>query len=122
MLGQAAGRGMGAYMVVELGDDQEIRRAKPAYSGRKRVTYAVNLHLFHLAHIAHAEDAEADVNGLIEAVKTYFRGDITLGQICYQAGESPNGLKTKVTPSMVDKEIVGTYVRITFDAEVQIIA
>lgn len=113
---------MGAYMTVEIGDDTEIRRAIPAQNGRKRITYNVNLHLFHLAHMQHAEDAEADVNGLIEAVKNQIRGDVTLGGICYQAGENRAGIRTRVGQSINDKEIVATYVRITLQAEVEIVA
>lgn len=114
---------MGAYMTVEIGDDQEIRRAIPAQTGRKRITYNVTLHLFHLAHIDHAEDAEADVNGLIEAVKDQIRGDVTLGAICYQAGESRAGIRTRVgQSSLVESEIVATYVRMTLQAEVEIVA
>ena len=119
---QAAGRGMGATMTVELGDDIEIRRAPPAGSGRKRVTYKTTLHLYHLAYMAHMEDAEADVNGLIEAVKTYIRADVSLGSICYQAGENSGGIRTRVLPSAFVNEKTLTDIKITFDTEVEIVA
>ena len=63
VMSQQAGRGMGAYMIVELPQDTEIRRAAPAgsptttASGKKRITYQVVLHVFHLAHEQYAEDA-----------------------------------------------------------------
>jgi hypothetical protein len=119
---QAAGRGMGAYMAVEMPEDNEIRRAIPAITGRKRITYDVNLHCYHLAHMKHAEDAEADVNGLIEAIKAAIHADVTLGAICYQAGENGAGIRTRITPSVTDDEIVATYILITLQAEVEIVA
>ena len=122
VLNQAAGRGMGAYMFVAIPSDDERRQAIPAGSGRKHIVYAVVLHIFHLAHKTHAEDAEADVNGLIEAVKQQIRGDVTLGGICYQAGESRKGIATRVYPSEAPKEITGTYVQMSFEAEVEIVA
>lgn len=109
-------------MVVEIPADDETRKSIPAGSGRKKIVYTVVLHVFHLAHKAHAEDAEADVNGLVEAIKSQIRGDVTLGQICYQAGESRKGIKSRVSPSIVANEITGTEVQITFEAEVMIVA
>lgn len=122
VLEQAAGRGMGASMIVELPTDNEIRRAMPAGSGRKRITYTVTLHLFHLAYQDHAEDAEADVDALVEAVKDLIHGDVTLGGVCYQAGESPFGIRTRIYPSTDVKEKLSTYAQITLEAEVEIIA
>lgn len=130
--GHAAGRGMGAAMVVSLPRDTEIRRALPAAgpgtgyvaAGRKRITYSATLNVFHLAHMPHAEDAEADVDGLVEAIKGAIRGDVSLGSIpgVYQAGESPRGITVQISESVADKEIVGTYVTVTFDVEAEIIS
>lgn len=130
--GQSAGRGMGALMYVDLPRDTEIRRALPAAgpgtgyvaAGRKRVTYTAVLNVFHLAHMQHAEDAEADVDGLVEAIKGAIRGDVTLGSIpgVYQAGENPRGIAVQIAPSTADKEIVGTWATVTFDVEAEIIA
>jgi hypothetical protein len=131
VLGQAAGRGMGAYLYVELPQDTEIRRAIPAAgpgtnyigSGRKRITYSVVLHVFHLAHKQYAEDAEADADSLLEAIKNQIRADVSLGQICYQAGENGTGIRTRVYPSVTgEDEITGTYSTVAFDAEVEIIS
>jgi hypothetical protein len=123
VMNQAAGRGMGAYMVVEIPQDGEIRVSVPAGSGRKKITYRVILHLFHLAYQPHMEDAEADVNGLIEAIRQQIRGDVTLGGICYQAGESRFGIQTRVRPSIVaDNEVTGTEITITFEVQVMIVA
>lgn len=122
VLEQAAGRGMGASMVVELGSDTEIRRAIPAGTGRKRISYTVTLHIFHLAYQPHAEDAEADVDALVEAIKDYFHLDVTLGGVCYQAGENAIGIRTRIWPSADVKEKLSTYAQIQFEAEVEIVA
>jgi hypothetical protein len=120
---QAAGRGMGAYMQIEFPFDSEIRRAVPGITGRKRITYQVVLHVFHLAHQAYAEDAEADVDNLIEEIKSRIRSDPSISGACYQAGESPSGIRTRVYPSSLGQdEITATYVQITFDAEVEIVS
>jgi hypothetical protein len=123
VLGQAKGRGMGAYIITELPNDTEIRRAIPAGTGRKRVTYTVILHVFHLAHKPHAEDAEADVDNLLEEIKSQVRSDVSLGGICYQAGENPRGIRTQVYPSNLGiDEITATHATVTFDAEVEIVS
>lgn len=129
VLNQAAGRGMGAYMYVDMPGDQEIRRATPAVqagvqAGRKRITYQIILHVFHLAHQNYAEDAEADVDNLLEEIKSAIRGDVTLATAgVYQAGENAAGIRTRVFPSNTGTdEITGTYATVTFDAEVEIIS
>jgi hypothetical protein len=131
VLGQAKGRGMGASMIVEMPDDTEIRRAVPAAgpgtnyvgSGRKRITYTVILHVFHLAHKPHMEDAEADVDNLLEEVKSQVRSDVSLGGICYQAGENGRGIRTHVYPSNLGTdEITATHATVTFEAEVEIVS
>ena len=133
VLAQAAGRGMGAYMYVEMPDDTEIRRALNAAgpgtnyiaAGKKRITYRVILHVYHLAHKEYAEDAEADVDALLEEIKSQIRGDVTLGSVAgvYQAGENGAGIRTRVFPSNTGKdEITATYATVTFDVEVEIIS
>jgi hypothetical protein len=119
---QSPGRGMGAYMVVQIPDDIERKRTIPIIVGRKWQAYRVVLHVFHLAHKAYAEDAEADVNGVVEAIKDYMRADPTLGGICYQAGISPYGIRTKVPQSTTEeKEVTATHAEISFEVEVMII-
>lgn len=121
--GQNAGRGMGALMVVEMGNDIEKRDAKPAYAGKKRITYTVILHVFHRAWASHSEDAEQDVDTLIEQVKVQLRSDITLGgNVNLQAGESRVGIRTKVYPAFVlEDEKTDSAFDITFEAEVEIV-
>jgi hypothetical protein len=124
VMGQSAGRGMGAVMIVELPLDTETRQAKPAYAGRKRVLYQVVLHVFHFGWQPHAEDAQEDAEDLIEAIKDLMHSDITLGGIpgLYQSGESRTGIRTRIFPSDISEEKVATYLTITFDAEVEIVA
>lgn len=121
--GQAAGRGMGAAMVVELPNDEERRDAKPIITGRKRITYTVILHCFHLAYPTHAEDAAQDVDLLIEQIKGLLRADPSLnGVVNLQAGENRARIKTRVYPSaVIDKEKIATAFDITFEAEVEIV-
>jgi len=120
---QAAGRGMGAAMVIELPSDVESRDAKPAVTGRKRINYTVILHCFHLAYQTHSEDAGPDVDNLVEQIKALIRQDVTLGgAVNLQAGESRAHIKTRIYPSAVlDKEKIATAFDITFEAEVEII-
>lgn len=122
---------MGAYMIVEMPSNDEIRRTGPAQgpgqtqpAGRKDVTYNVLLHTYHLASQPYAEDAEADVDALVEAVKGLIRSDVTLGSTpgVFQAGESRQGIKTMVAPTGVVQEHERTYIRFAFEAQVQIIA
>lgn len=126
--GQATGRGMGAYMIVELPGDVETRRTIPAVTGHKRVTYSVTLHVFHLAYQPHAEDAEADLDAVIEAVKDLIHTDPTLGANTfqtgvYQAGENNFGIRVRVFPSsLLKEEILASYATVQFEAEVEIIA
>jgi hypothetical protein len=122
VLGQAAGRGMGAYMLVALPQDKEIRRTMPAVIGRKRVTYSTVLAVYHLAEKAYAEDAEADVDQLADAIKDLIHGDPSLGGICYQAGENELGIVTRIRQSRDWNERTATEFEISFDTEVEIIA
>jgi len=123
VFGQNAGRGMGAVMVVEMPAEQERRDAKPAYAGKKRITYTVVLHVYHLAWQNHSEDAEQDVDLLLEQVKALLRSDITLGGVVnLQAGESRMGIRTRVLPPIVvEKEKTASAFDVTFEAEVEIV-
>lgn len=124
VINQVIPRGMGAYMIVELPSDVEIRRTTPAVTGRKRIMYQVSLHTYHLAYETHAEDAEADVDDLAEAIKGLIHGDVTLGTagMIYQAGESHMGIRTTVAPSGTYKEKTRTHIGTSFEAEVEIVA
>lgn len=123
VLSQAAGRGMGAYLVIEAALTNDRRYCIPAVTGRRKQTYLITVHVFHLAHKAYMEDAEADMNGACEAIIDYLHLDPSLGGICYQAGESRYGVRTRMQPSkLADKEVTSTHGFITFEVQVMIVA
>lgn len=126
VLGQAAGRGMGAVMVVEMAETKDKLLTTPGLpagvqGGQRRLTYPVALNFFHMAHQPYAEDAEADVDELDQAVHELIYTDPTLGGICYQAGMNATGIRSLIDPSEEWKEVTVTYFRVEFDAEVQIV-
>lgn len=131
--GMAAGVAFGALMIVELGFDQETRRAiggPPVVSGGniiaggiKEDEYRVSLHVFTVAEMQFSEDAQTAVDTLIEAVKQLIRQDRTLGGICTQAGESRFGIQvTEGRPSVDAKERTGTWFQVQFQVMTQILA
>jgi hypothetical protein len=102
--GLPAGRMSGALMIVEIGDDQEVRQSDAGApitdgsgnligGGIKRITYPISLDVYHISQELYAEDAQADVDLLIEAIKQQIRVDRTLGGICMDAGETSRGMK-----------------------------
>lgn len=110
-------------MIVDLGDANETRDARAgAVSGIKNVRYETTLHLFHKAWTEHSEDAGTDLSLLIEAVLDAIRADRTLGGAVFQAGESSRGITTHRPPPELDGDKTNSYVQISFDADVKIIA
>lgn len=140
--GQVAGRGMGAYMVVELGRDHERRRSEAGApqtdaggniiaGGIKFIRYRVTLNVFHLAHKAYAEDAADDIENLIEAIKQMIRLDRTLGTtppgggtpVITDAGNSTYGIQTQLGhPGIDGNDRTGCWFQIEFECLTQIIA
>jgi hypothetical protein len=132
--GQLPGRGMGAYMIVELGNDKEWRRSDagaPVQDGNgniiaggiKFIQYKVSLNIFHLAQKDYTEDATVDINNLTESIKQLMRYDRTLGGICTQAGEGRFGIQTRRGQPGVDGNgRTGTWIQMQFEVLVQIIA
>jgi hypothetical protein len=132
--GMPAGRGMGAYMIVELGHEKETRRSiagPPVTNGSgqiiaggiKFIRYRVTLNVFHMAQTNYIEDAQADIDQLIEAIKQQIRYDRTLGGICTQAGEGRYGIQTREGVPMIDaNNRAGTWFQMQFEILTQIIA
>jgi hypothetical protein len=117
---------MGAYVVVQIPDDFDFPRTLrgPLLSpvGRRQVNYRVILHVFHLAHKAYMEDAEQDVNNIVQALKDYLNTDPSLNGIGFQAGQSRYGIRTRVPPSeLADKEVTATHAEISFEVQVMYI-
>ncbi|MEU1731393.1 hypothetical protein [Streptosporangium sp. NPDC020145] len=121
--GLEPGRAMGAIGVVHLGDSVERRVALGgATGGWKHRVYVVTLHLYHLATTPAAEDAQADLDALLEAVADLIHTDRTLGGTVLQAGESTSGIRfflgqPEYTPP---PEYIRTYASVTFDADTYI--
>lgn len=125
VMGQAAGRGMGAAMVVEMNETRDtfltLGTMPAAAGGQRHLIYPVQCHVFHMAHQPYAEDAEADVDALVQAMHEHIYSDPTLGQICYQAGMDSAGIRALIDQSEEYKEITVTHFRMNFNAEVQIV-
>lgn len=126
MVGQNAGRGMGAFMAIEMPETRDVPLTvglMPASNGgQRRLAYAVNCHVYHLAHMDYAEDAEQDVDELDWAIHELMYTDPTLGGVCLQSGMSSLGIRTRIDQSTLrPDEILQTHFRVEFDAEVQIV-
>ncbi|MEV0968512.1 hypothetical protein [Microtetraspora glauca] len=122
-IGLPPGRGMGTYAVVHLEAANERREAwGGATSGWKHITHAVTLQLFHLSTQPLAEDAQADLDALLEAIGDLIHADRTLGEAVLQAGESTNGIRYWLSQPTYDQgsEHVRTLATVSFDADVYI--
>lgn len=133
VMGQLPGRGMGAMMMLQMADDRDNMMNLPGMgltgqpgSVRRKLVYPVTCHVYHMAHEAYAEDAEADIDDLSQAIHQRIYSDFTLGTtpqagppMIYQAGMDAPGIRTVIDPSGMWEEIVLTHFRVTFDAEVQ---
>lgn len=111
--GSPAGRMSGAFMIVDFGNDTEVRDGNagaPQVDGNgnligggiKRVTYQVTLDCYHISQELYAEDAQEDVDKLIEAIKQRIRIDRTLGGVCMDGGETASGIRTLMRHSGQD--------------------
>lgn len=119
----ADGRNMGAVMCVHLAGDSERRIGLGGPTGGiKERPLAVELWVFHLARTAVIEDAQADLDDLLEAITARIHGDRTLGGACIQAGESQRGISrdTASVPAYEPGALptVRQEARISFDATV----
>jgi len=125
VIGQAAGRGMGALMVLEMPETRDevltVGQIPASAGGQRHLIYPVTCHVFHMAHEAYAEDAEQDVDELDQAIHELIYSDPTLGGVCYQAGQNMAGIRSLIDPSDLWKEITVTHFRVQFEAEVQIV-
>ena len=125
VMGLNPGRGMGALMVLEMAETRDtfltLGTIPAASGGQRHLVYPVQCHVFHMAHQNYAEDAEADVDELDQAIHEHIYSDPTLGGICYQAGIDSAGIRTIIDPSEKWQEITVTHFRVNFNAEVQIV-
>lgn len=125
VLGQAPGRGMGAVMILELNETRDTAASIGQFpvpsAGRRHLVYPVQCHVFHMAHEDFAEDAEADVDALVQAIHEQIYSDPTLGGICYQAGQDAFGIRALIDQPEVWDEITLTHFRVVLDVEVMIV-
>jgi hypothetical protein len=125
VLGQAAGRGMGAVMVLELNETRDTPltagQIPATLNGQRMLAYPVQLHVFHMAHEAYAEDAEQDVDELDQAIHELIYQDPTLGGAGFQAGMDAYGIRSLIDPAEAfRKELICTHFRVCFDVQVAI--
>lgn len=132
VMGLNPGRGMGAFMALQMAETRDTLLTVPGLpagtkGGQRHLVYPVKCHVFHLAHMQYAEDAEADIDDLAEAIQDRIHSDLTLGTsttsppMIYQAGVNSAGIRTVIDPSEKWNERVATHFCIEFDAEVQIV-
>lgn len=117
------GRGMGAFAVIEMAETHDLPATVgliPHRSGgQRKLIYPVQFHVFHKAEIQYAEDAEADVDALDQAIHEMLYDDPTLGGICYQAGVDEVGIHTVIDESDIVNEMTATHFKVEFDCEIQ---
>lgn len=89
-------RRMGALMCVHLPNEQERRIAMGGpVGGIKSQKFAVDLCIYHRAQKYHPDEAQADLDDLIQAIRDRIHGDRTLGGTVAEAGESERGITTQ---------------------------
>jgi hypothetical protein len=131
--GAAAGVMSGAFMVVDIGDDLEVRQGNAGSpvvvsnqivaGGIKQDNYQVSLDTFCISTEKYGEDAQLATDALIEAMKQLIRVDRTLGGICMDAGETRAGIRTKLNHSGLDENNrTLTNIIISFEVRTQFIA
>lgn len=121
-MGMAAGRNMGTVALISLG---RAHRGRDGFGGKtaayvatgwKKELFPVTLHLYHVAEQPHVEDAEGDLEALIEAVIDLIEADRTLGQSVVEAGEGLAGIDSDLgQPEIVTRGRAKTYGYVTFN-------
>ena len=104
LAGLTDGRGMGAVMSVHIAQDSERRIALGGPTGGfKARPLQLELWVWHYARTAVIEDAQADLDDLLDAIVNRIHGDRTLGGAVVEAGESQRGI-TRNTGSVPQVE------------------
>lgn len=119
------GRGMGAFAVIEMSETHDlpltVTQIPANAGGQRKLVYPIQFHVYHMAEMPYAEDAEADVDALDQAIHELIYADPTLGGICYQAGIDSVGIHSVIDQSDFVNEMTLTHFRVEFDAEVSIV-
>jgi hypothetical protein len=121
--GMVEGRGMGTVAAIQLRASHRARRSSggkipvAAATGFKVEAFGVVLHLFHLSEQAYVEDAEADLEALIEQIIDQIEADRQLGGCVVQAGEGDAGIDSVMDIPEVsgDRGRAGTLAQVSFD-------
>jgi hypothetical protein len=116
-------RGMGGVMVVQLPKIQERRLGIGGNSGgTKQDNIMVLLHIYHLGQVDYAEQAEADLEALLDSVYYQIDLDKTLGTsgqtpLITAAGESSYGIQSTMdVPTFTTApERVEQYATVSFE-------
>jgi hypothetical protein len=116
------GRAMGAIAQIQLEHSHRWRTAfggataQNVATGWKQEDFTVTLHLFHLAEQPHVEDAELDLETLIEQIIQLIEADRTLGGCVVQAGEGVFGIDSGIpaVPAVEARGRSRTYAYVTF--------
>lgn len=88
-----AGRDMGAVMSVHIAQESERRIALGGpVGGFKSRPVQLELWVWHYARTPVIEDAQADMDDLLDAIVARIHGDRTLGATVTEAGESQRGI------------------------------
>lgn len=113
-----AGSTFGAVMGVHLESQDESRIAMGGITtGIKQDITNVELWIFHYSNPADQASAQAQLDDLIDAIKTRFHGDRTLGGACVQAGEGGSSIGTRTgLPVTTPAALVRQEAVITFQA------
>lgn len=114
----APGRQAGALMVIHLPNESEKRIAMGGpTAGVKAQKFNVMLSVYHRAEMYDPEDAQADLDDLIEAIRQRIHGDRTLGGAVVEAGEGERGIDTATgVPTIEPATRVEQDALISFDA------
>jgi hypothetical protein len=130
---QAVGTGFGAGLIVSFENDTEVSRDMAGVpqldgsgdiiaGGWKFLTYNVLLDGYFISQMAYAQDAENNLDILIESIKQQMRYDRTLGGICMDAGMSRFGIRVaQGHPGIDENDRIGIWFTIRFETRVNMI-
>lgn len=113
----------GAVMVVHVLHQSETRASVGGpHGGQKRRQYDVTVNVFHRSRAAHSEQAQDDLDALLDATTALIQADRTLGGCCWQAGETgalggSGGLAIALgEPNTTDQGVTETFAAVSFQA------
>lgn len=116
--GSIAGQMSRAQAVIFIASEQESRLAiGGAHNGWKRVDYTVIVQVYHHSLHRNAEDAMADFDDLIDAIKERLRSDHNFGDVSgvlVWQGAEPDITSRFGEPSITEGTAVETFAEVEF--------